>query len=207
MTTHSSILAWRIQWTEEPGGLWSVGSQGVGHDWSNWVPTQREEMTFPRSHSQEAGEARRGPGSVAADLGLLSLGHLASFRPACSSLGEAFPWKTRQQKTECLRLWGSLDLASRPELEPGQKRPGSGSSRSSGLSVQRFPGGASAREDPGGMGGAGCWGVGWEESLPSLPPKRALAAWWGSWAMESQQSLWMGFRPCPESYASSGLYT
>ena len=29
MATHSSILAWRIPWTEEPGGLWSVGSQRV----------------------------------------------------------------------------------------------------------------------------------------------------------------------------------
>ena len=32
MATHSSILAWRIQWTEEPGGLQSMGSQRVGHD-------------------------------------------------------------------------------------------------------------------------------------------------------------------------------
>ena len=30
--THSSILAWRIPWTEGPGGLWSIGSQRVGHD-------------------------------------------------------------------------------------------------------------------------------------------------------------------------------
>ena len=30
--THSSILAWRIPWTEEPGGLQSMGSQTVGHD-------------------------------------------------------------------------------------------------------------------------------------------------------------------------------
>ena len=30
--THSSILAWRIPWTEEPGGLQSMGSQRVGHD-------------------------------------------------------------------------------------------------------------------------------------------------------------------------------
>ena len=35
MATQSSILAWRIPWSEEPGGLWSVGSQRVGHDWSN----------------------------------------------------------------------------------------------------------------------------------------------------------------------------
>ena len=30
--THSSILAWKISWTEEPGGLQSMGSQRVGHD-------------------------------------------------------------------------------------------------------------------------------------------------------------------------------
>ena len=32
MATYSSILAWRIPWTEEPGGLQSMGSQRVGHD-------------------------------------------------------------------------------------------------------------------------------------------------------------------------------
>ena len=32
MSTHSSIPAWTIPWTEEPGGLPSVGSQKVGHD-------------------------------------------------------------------------------------------------------------------------------------------------------------------------------
>ena len=33
MATHSSILAWRIPWTEEPGGLQSIWSQRVEHDW------------------------------------------------------------------------------------------------------------------------------------------------------------------------------
>ena len=32
MATHSSILAWKIPWTEEPGGLQSTGSQRLGHD-------------------------------------------------------------------------------------------------------------------------------------------------------------------------------
>ena len=32
MATHSSILAWRIPWREDPGRLQSMGSQGVGHD-------------------------------------------------------------------------------------------------------------------------------------------------------------------------------
>ena len=32
MVTHSSVLAWRISWTEEPGGLQSLESRKVGHD-------------------------------------------------------------------------------------------------------------------------------------------------------------------------------
>ena len=34
MAPHSSILAWKIPWTEEPGGLQSMGSLRVGHDWA-----------------------------------------------------------------------------------------------------------------------------------------------------------------------------
>ena len=33
MATHSSILAWRISWTKEPGGLQPIGSHRIGHDW------------------------------------------------------------------------------------------------------------------------------------------------------------------------------
>ena len=35
MATHSSIFVWRIPWIEEPGGLQSIGSQRIGHDWSD----------------------------------------------------------------------------------------------------------------------------------------------------------------------------
>ena len=35
MATHFSIPAWRTPWTEEPGELWSMGSQRVGHDWND----------------------------------------------------------------------------------------------------------------------------------------------------------------------------
>ena len=35
MSTHTSILAWKMLWTEEPGRLQSIGSQRVGHDWSD----------------------------------------------------------------------------------------------------------------------------------------------------------------------------
>ena len=39
MATHSSILAWRIPWTEEPGRLQSMGSQKVRHDWATFTFT------------------------------------------------------------------------------------------------------------------------------------------------------------------------
>ena len=42
MATHSSILAWRIPWTEEPGGLQSIGSQRVGHDWATKCSTAQQ---------------------------------------------------------------------------------------------------------------------------------------------------------------------
>ena len=45
MATHSSILAWRIPWTEKPGGLQSLGSQRVGHD--SETLEQIEILNFP----------------------------------------------------------------------------------------------------------------------------------------------------------------
>ena len=39
MAAHSSILVWRIPWTEEPGRLSSMRSQRVRHDWSDWPHT------------------------------------------------------------------------------------------------------------------------------------------------------------------------
>ena len=44
MATHSSILAWRIPWTEGPGGLRSIGSQRVEHDWSDLACSMRVDM-------------------------------------------------------------------------------------------------------------------------------------------------------------------
>ena len=47
MATHSSILSWRISWTEEPGGLLSMGSQGVGRDSSNLAAAAGIPLGFP----------------------------------------------------------------------------------------------------------------------------------------------------------------
>ena len=52
MATHSSILAWRITWTEKPGGLQSTGSQRVRHSWSNWACTHACHTNGPLTQGQ-----------------------------------------------------------------------------------------------------------------------------------------------------------
>ena len=56
MATHSSILAWRIPWTEEPGRLQSMGLQRVGHDWqlnnNNITTCVHNPAELSRFHSQ-----------------------------------------------------------------------------------------------------------------------------------------------------------
>ena len=47
IATHSSILAWKIPWTEEPGGLKSMESQRAGHDWSNLAHMHASLPTAP----------------------------------------------------------------------------------------------------------------------------------------------------------------
>ena len=46
MATHSSVLAWRIPGTEEPGGLLSVGSHRVGHDWSDLAAAAQPHLLY-----------------------------------------------------------------------------------------------------------------------------------------------------------------
>ena len=46
MATHSSVLAWRIPGTGEPGGLPSVGSHRVGHDWSHLAAAAGHHVSF-----------------------------------------------------------------------------------------------------------------------------------------------------------------
>ena len=70
MATHSSVLAWRIPWTEKPGRLQSMGSHSVGHDWSDlaavrvvrrrqWQPTP---VLLPgKSHGRRSLESCSSP--------------------------------------------------------------------------------------------------------------------------------------------------
>ena len=54
MATHSSILAWRIPWTEKPGGLQSMGLQRVRHHWATELE-HAERMGGKRSEEGEEG--------------------------------------------------------------------------------------------------------------------------------------------------------
>ena len=105
MATHSSILGWRILWTEEPGGLLSMGSHRVGHNWSDLacMHTLEKEMA---THSSSL--AWRIPGTEEPGW-LLSMGshrvrhnwsNLAAAAAAC--LGWAFTFSSRNASTECL---------------------------------------------------------------------------------------------------------
>ena len=46
IVAHSSILAWRISWTEKTGGLQAIELQGIGHDWSDWACVQAYRTIF-----------------------------------------------------------------------------------------------------------------------------------------------------------------
>ena len=82
MTTHSSILAWKIPWMEKPGGLPSMGLQKVGHDWATSLqpkkkkkkkkclsPIYQENLEFssthvhPKIHKQDLSEYFRFKGA------------------------------------------------------------------------------------------------------------------------------------------------
>ena len=57
MATHSSTLAWKIPWTEEPGRLQSMGSQRVGHDWATsllsfFLYCHTEELSYCSTEEQ-----------------------------------------------------------------------------------------------------------------------------------------------------------
>ena len=66
MAPHSSILAWKILWTEKPGGLQSMGSQRVEHDWaaSLWSVVAPQVMLVVKNPPANAGDVR--------DAGLIS---------------------------------------------------------------------------------------------------------------------------------------
>ena len=64
MAPHSSTLAWKIPWLEEPGRLQSMGSLGVGHDWANFIFTLHFHALEKEMATHSSVLAWRIPGTV-----------------------------------------------------------------------------------------------------------------------------------------------
>ena len=52
MATHSSILSWKIPWTEEPGKLQSMGLKRVGHDWATSLSLSLSSMSSREMYTE-----------------------------------------------------------------------------------------------------------------------------------------------------------
>ena len=105
MAPHSSTLAWKIPWTEEPGGLHSMGSRRVGHDWATslwlftfmhwrrkWQPLRCSCLENPRT-AEPGGLPSMGPHRVGHDWSDLAAvtENLLLDQAACSSFGCFIP--------------------------------------------------------------------------------------------------------------------
>ena len=77
MATHSRTLAWKIPWTEEPGGLQSVGPQRVGHAWASSLSFSLPECGHPAAagdfRSEGEGGRRRSPEHAVSGWGLCGM--------------------------------------------------------------------------------------------------------------------------------------
>ena len=117
---HSSTLAWKIPWTEEPGGLQSMGLLRVGHDWVTSL------SLFPFMHWRRKwqptpvflpGESQGWGSLVGCCLWGRShrVGHNWSDLAAAAAEGKTGPWELRKHLFCCLILDGSLNLSEPPE--------------------------------------------------------------------------------------------
>ena len=118
MATHSSVLAWRIPQTEEPGGLLAMGSQRVRHDWA----------TKHSTAGGRRGRASRGPSSGSTHIALQGLGGSSSSdspgkapgwplgagpHQACAAWSGACPKCSGLNQTQEVQLGCGLFLTSR----------------------------------------------------------------------------------------------
>ena len=115
MAPHSSTLAWKIRWTEKPGGLQSMGSLRVEHDWVTYFHALEKEMA---THSSVL--AWRIPG-VGEPGGLLSMGSHRVGHDWCDLAAAAAAYS---YITKALRYW-KMDIHTdqwnrkeHPEIDP-----------------------------------------------------------------------------------------
>ena len=71
MAIHSSTLAWKIPWMEEPDWLHSMGSQRVGHDWATYVLWRKQQQNHWDATSMQWSNWAKGKASVKAEAPIL----------------------------------------------------------------------------------------------------------------------------------------
>ena len=115
MAPHSSTLAWKIPWTEEPGGLQSMGSLRVGHDWSDFTLTFHFHALEKEMATHSSVLAWRIPGTGEPgglpSMGWHRVGHDWSDLAAAAAVlhveGRHFKQKKHQQKAQKLGKSGT----------------------------------------------------------------------------------------------------
>ena len=136
MAIHSSILAWRILWMEEPGGLLSMGSYRVGHDWSNLACMHALEKEMATHSSilawripgteEPGGLPSMGPHRIGHDWSDLAAAAAPWIQAGSvllnqksSALMQHLPWKWLGSGNFCFDPLGTLPLGMLPsEMQP-----------------------------------------------------------------------------------------
>ena len=115
MAPHSSALAWRIPWTEEPGRLQSMGSRRVGHDWV----TSLSLLTFHALEKEKATHSsvlawripRTGEPGEVLSMGLHRVGHdWSGLEAAAAAWRYSLMFSSRSFTVSHLGLWTMSNL-------------------------------------------------------------------------------------------------
>ena len=107
MAIHSIILAWRIPWTEGPGGLQSIGLQRVGHGWSDLACTHTSVVLGKRIYRSLLSDMARGSSCTFGLMGLPVKSHNSAvpLRALCSQQSWASATYPKFQKLLLGRPW------------------------------------------------------------------------------------------------------
>ena len=128
MATHSRILAWRIPWTEEHGGLQSIALQRVRHDWSDFTHTHTHTHRSNRNTSNISGQDRGEEQRSEAGRGPVLLLQLREISPRTAKQGP------RTLVTN--RRWTKRRKGAEDAFKVKGKRSGLSRTASSGMLIQ-----------------------------------------------------------------------
>ena len=120
MATHSSILAWKILWTEEPGRLQSMGSQRLRHDWATVLSLPGQSKGFPCSSAGKESACNAGDLGSIPGLGR-SLGEGKGYPLQYSGLENSMDYIDRGTAKSQTRLRLSLHSLDNPVGSPHLK--------------------------------------------------------------------------------------